>query len=277
MMVIFLDISGTLTNHEFNREQRENAQADRPQDEVCRKAVARVNRIVEATGAHVVISSDWIKHDPANAYPEVSQMLRNHGLVAEFAGHTEQPRENTHLDRSREIRAWLNAHPDVTDFVILDDLPLPVTPQHREWLLEEFGHDLVLPPDDPELGVRFIHLDSTKGVQDEHVGLAVDILFRSLDALLNEVLSIGGGTVMGRITAGFRHSQVLLVVEDATSAVRVVRQVPPEFHPELSAWAFSFDLSDPPYDPKGMFASREEVLRRLILLRAALDPYGGPL
>lgn len=277
MRVIFLDISGTLTNHEFNREQRENEREDRPRDEVCRKAVARINRIVESTGAHIVISSDWIKHDPTNAYPDVSRMLRDHGLVAEFAGHTVQPRENSHVDRGCEIRAWLDAHLDVTDFVILDDFPIPVGTRNREWLLEELGHTCELPPDDPELGVRFIHLDSAKGVQDEHVGQAVGILFRGLDSTLDEVLSLGGGTTMGRLAAGFRHSQVLLLVGDAPSAARVARRIPPEFHPELSAWAFSFDLSDPPHDPKGMFPSREEALRRLILLRAALDPYGGPL
>lgn len=107
MKVIFLDIHGTLTSPEF-RKERDHLSIGR---EVDRRAVARVNRIVEATGARIVVSSDWVQHEPEVSYSEAQKMLCDHGLVAEFAGHTEQADEHTILDRGNQIQAWLDRHP----------------------------------------------------------------------------------------------------------------------------------------------------------------------
>lgn len=185
MKVIFLDISGTLTNRGFDAAQWE-ALAERraltteghpvpPRDEVDRLAVARVNRIVEATGARIVISSDWVKFQPEESYPSVQAMLRAHGLVAEFAGHTVQPRANTVIERGLEIRAWLDEHPEVEGYVILDDAAIPITEENRNYLME-CGHGAAFPEPDPELGAHFICLDDFQGLRDEHVERAVEIL-----------------------------------------------------------------------------------------------------
>lgn len=178
MKVIFLDISGTLTNHAWGEAQMSEVKEREDVDPV---AVARVNRIVEATGAQIVVSSDWVKHDPAESYPEVQGMLRKHGLIATFAGHTVQPRENTVVQRGLEIRTWLNQHPEVTGYVILDDAAIPITRTTRKYMNEkriERGWKEPLPPNDPELGRHFIHLDGGFGLLDEHVDQAIKILQR---------------------------------------------------------------------------------------------------
>lgn len=186
MRVIFLDISGTLTNHAWDEAQRLARRAgadDYGYQDVDPVQVARVNCIVEATGAQIVVSSDWVKHDPAESYPAVQVMLRKHGLVATFAGHTIQPRENTVVERGLEIRAWLDLHPEVTGYVILDDAAIPITRATRKYMNErriERGWEEPLPPNDPELGRHFIYLNPARfqGLQDEHVERAIKILHR---------------------------------------------------------------------------------------------------
>ena len=184
MKVIFLDISGTLTNYAWSEAQRLARQAgvgDYGYQDVDPVQVSRVNQIVEATGAQIVVSSDWVKHEPAESYPGVQVMLRKHGLVATFAGHTIQPRENTVVERGLEIRAWLDEHLDVTGYVILDDAAIPITRETRKYMNEkriERGWKEPLPPNVPELGRHFIYLDWQTGLQDEHVEQAIKILNR---------------------------------------------------------------------------------------------------
>jgi hypothetical protein len=102
--VIFLDIDGVLnTPREWGRR---DAEAFAP------RLVHRLHRIVGATGAHVVVSSTWRLH-------HMLDELRGYtGLGARLVGATPFL---PGLSRGLEIDVWLARHPDVGEFVILDD------------------------------------------------------------------------------------------------------------------------------------------------------------
>lgn len=101
--VIFLDVDGVL-----------NSVANRF-DGIDRVNVEQLNRLVEQTGAYVVISSTW----RSLGTPMVAEILRNHGFTGDVRGIT------PHLLRSHrglEIEAFLREPDDrPTSIVILDD------------------------------------------------------------------------------------------------------------------------------------------------------------
>ena len=107
MKIIFLDFDGVLNFSGF-LEERENIHAIDP---VC---VHRLNRIIDATDAQVVVSSTWRIFFNNQ---QLREILRDAGFKGQLI--------DTTIDlgghRGDEIRHWLNNHLGVTSFVILDD------------------------------------------------------------------------------------------------------------------------------------------------------------
>jgi hypothetical protein len=119
MKVIFLDFDGPIIpemSHIHRLGPREKAWPD------CVKAL---NRIIEASGAKIVISSSWRW---ANEGEDAKDYLIQWGVIGEVIGitpilETAWKPENklwTGVPRGREIAAWLAANA-VDSFVILDD------------------------------------------------------------------------------------------------------------------------------------------------------------
>jgi hypothetical protein len=120
--VIFLDIDGVLNQgYEFikggpRRELKTFV------DPAC---IERLNAIVEATGAVVVISSTWrvgrpvfqLQLDMAGVHFNGRTVGRTDCLPCEFHA----PAECSEAHRGTEIGKWLEEHPMVTKFCILDD------------------------------------------------------------------------------------------------------------------------------------------------------------
>lgn len=106
MKILFLDVDGVLNSAEFFCR---NKHIVRP-SEVDPKAVKRILRVLEATGAQIVLSSSW-RH-----VPELIERLIQAGLpiMDKTTVLLDQP-------RSAEIRAWLDEHPETTSFAIIDD------------------------------------------------------------------------------------------------------------------------------------------------------------
>ena len=104
MKVVFLDIDGVLNDAVTTAELWD----DKPKKDHldCLKA------IIDATNAKIVLSSTWRLFPSARN--DVKNALRNVGL--EFIDKTKELR-----DRASEIQEWLNRHPEVEKFVILDD------------------------------------------------------------------------------------------------------------------------------------------------------------
>lgn len=152
--VLFLDFDGVIVT------RREIAQGlpHRP----GMTQMMHLKRIVEETDCDIVISSSWRVLHP---FEELQRILAQYGINSEkVIGITPKWYEvksniiGVHDCRGDEIRTWLEAHPEYTSFVILDD--------------------------DTDMGELLDHLVHVKngmeyGLQEEHVQAAVAILKRA--------------------------------------------------------------------------------------------------
>lgn len=162
MRVVFLDVDGVLNSEAFLLTldakhhalgPHEGCECYRLERQIDRHAVARLNRLITATDAKIVISSSWRKLlDP----PELRRVLEDHGLVADIIGETPDFTDDPGLygiRRGHEIDAWLRDHPEVERFVILDD-----------------GGDMAMHVN------RLVQTDAQEGLRDEDVDLAIRVM-----------------------------------------------------------------------------------------------------
>jgi hypothetical protein len=118
MKIIFLDIDGVIC---LPSSMKFHLWGPDP------NCVAQVNRIIEVTGAKIVLSSSWKHIEPT--YPAAYQRVLNLGIRGEIIDHT--PDEGSIRgagDREKEIHRWLiesyGSLQDAPGFVILDDYPM---------------------------------------------------------------------------------------------------------------------------------------------------------
>jgi len=87
------------------------------------QAIARLNRLIKATGAAVVVSSSW-RHGRTSA--QLHGLLRSRGFVGVVLDKTMDWGETENgvfagEQRGDEIHEWLDRHPEVGSFIVLDD------------------------------------------------------------------------------------------------------------------------------------------------------------
>lgn len=130
--VVFLDMDGVLNSVDFfDRNVVHKAVPEMGSDDWWTRmidpvAVERLNRIVEGSGAKVVLSSSWRYHTSPR---DIQRILSARGFVGEIIGRTPlatempEPLRRTGK-RGLEVEVWLakNKHLGVEQFVILDDL-----------------------------------------------------------------------------------------------------------------------------------------------------------
>lgn len=151
MKVIFCDVDGVLNN------ARTKARSPSGYTGVSDTLIKNLKRIVTETGAVIVLSSDWrlVCDDPEHGkdYRYLIRKLR-------FAGNlkiTDHTADISWRLRGLEIRTYLNEHPQVTEYVVLDDLPF------RDFLSNGLLANLVL-------------TDPKEGLTDADVERAIRIL-----------------------------------------------------------------------------------------------------
>jgi hypothetical protein len=166
MKVIFLDFDGVVNSDEFfdalKSLTRMIIAMNHPSDAIDEVAVARVERIAAATGAVIVISSSWRYGYHTT---QLRGFLYHKGLTAKIIGRTpmsneldpERVKTLTTCDEERglEIMTWLEQHPEVETYVVLDDNPVGLEPESRR-----------------------VATTWKKGLLDEHVDQAIQILSR---------------------------------------------------------------------------------------------------
>lgn len=183
MKIIFLDIDGVLNSYSDHKDlprysywKKPAARKEKPdslmwyQYEIGPPYVELLNKIVEATGAKVVISSSWrikFKHT------EIAKLLKHRGFKGEVIDQT--PMKLSYVDRGTEIRWWLDGAiedgKDIEGFVILDDIGF-----------YGFIHE---PPEGRiDLRPHFVKTEDQDGLKDHNVDEAIDIL-------MNKELEIG--------------------------------------------------------------------------------------
>jgi len=116
MKVIFLDIDGVLNSAVYDRQRTEK------DGNIDKTRLAIVKELVNKTGARIVLSSSWRNHWEKN-FDECDDVGKE--IITDFASAGLEIYDKTpkfgYLDRSDEIRMWLNENPDVDAFVIFDD------------------------------------------------------------------------------------------------------------------------------------------------------------
>lgn len=75
-------------------------------------AVKLINCVVAMTNAEIVVSSTW------RSDWNIPYLLRYAGLIRPIYGITPLSKDR---HRGNEIKEWLNEHPEVTNYVIIDD------------------------------------------------------------------------------------------------------------------------------------------------------------
>ena len=109
------------------------------------KAIKILNKILETTDAEIVISSDWRLHatlEELGEYYTLKGIIKKPIAVTDFFKDI-YPREwsslrfraDIELERSMEIEHWLENHPEVTNWVAIDDLNMS-----PEFLSKYFSH-----------------------------------------------------------------------------------------------------------------------------------------
>lgn len=153
--VIFLDVDGVLNSRATFLALK--GQPLPRNHAICPAMVARLNEIVDATGAVCVLSSSWRYGFTATAFEE---LLRGFGFVGRIVDRTPlapayDAGQVVVMERIRgdEIQQWLDVNPGVSSFVILDD-----------------GDDM------GDLVGRLVRTDFDEGLQSQHVESAIALL-----------------------------------------------------------------------------------------------------
>ncbi len=107
MKILFLDVDGVLNSAKSSAHNNEVFALD---PYMC----LLVARICEQTGAEIVLSSSWRLSD------ESSEVIKQR-VFPVFIDKTPDLHGST--DRGCEIQAWMDVHPEVTRYAILDDNP----------------------------------------------------------------------------------------------------------------------------------------------------------
>jgi len=129
--VVFLDIDGVLVTDETIHMPLVPVDGDTglpfrrlgyPQfDKQC---VQRLNRITETAGAVIVLSSTWRILPSEEEWERLKRYLSQVGIVAPVVDRTPRvgpANEDGFKTRGMEIQAFLDVHPEVDKFIIIDD------------------------------------------------------------------------------------------------------------------------------------------------------------
>ena len=147
MKVVFLDFDGVLNSSDFlygSGEPFSSTQADEKIDPV---AVSRLNKITDATGASIVVSSSW---RIGKRVADLRGLLKRHGVTGIVVGATPVMGGT----RGEQIAKWLSGR-EIEAFAILDDDTF------------DMGN---LPSG------SFVKTTMARGLLDEHVTQAIQIL-----------------------------------------------------------------------------------------------------
>jgi hypothetical protein len=167
MKILFLDVDGVLNSRESFQAHKEatGKPVHWPLEHLCPELIDRLNIIVEITGCKIVLSSSWRR---ACTLEDFRKWMKERGFLysdsiidATGRGHDLNGAE-PNFDRGGEIRQWLNFHPEVQTYVVLDDDSYDIV-----------GNGTVHTHKD-----NFVQTNFDVGLQTEQVDAAIKILIK---------------------------------------------------------------------------------------------------
>jgi len=111
--ILFLDIDGVLNSEEYYRNSRNSGKDFYPFDPA---SVSFIKALVEDFSLKIVISSTW----RYGAIDKLMHELKKNKLL-DYLYHEWFTPVIHPAHRGTEIKLWLDLHPEVTDYVIIDD------------------------------------------------------------------------------------------------------------------------------------------------------------
>ena len=161
--VIFLDIDGVLNTGWWYSQMDKNTPKDKYGYAFDPNAVSNLKKIIDETGADIVISSSW----KSFGISELEDMWQDRGLPGKLIGITPNTVSDelllnadlNHMERfsirGMEIKEWLDKHgKNVSHYVIIDDM------------------DNFLPDQQP----YFVQTNPEVGITKEDIDMAIKIL-----------------------------------------------------------------------------------------------------
>ena len=116
MKIVFLDFDGVLNSEKYLRASDLTGVA------INKEKLLLLKRVIDETGAKIVLTTSWRSHWDKEVCDEtgiiINKLFFSVGL--EIFDKTPEPS----LRREEEIKAWLNSHSDIENFVVLDDMML---------------------------------------------------------------------------------------------------------------------------------------------------------
>lgn len=114
MKVLFLDVDGVLNNDDWAWEMFNKYKIEVYRNNILYQPhLVQLRRIINKTGAKIVVSSSWRKIP--SAYEDLKHWLKMYGMEV----YSETPYVGG--IRGDDIEAWLEKHKDVEEYAILDD------------------------------------------------------------------------------------------------------------------------------------------------------------
>ena len=162
--IIFLDIDGVLNTQLWYTQMDRNTTIDKYGYAFDPNAVANLKRIVEETGADIVISSSW----KCMGLIQMEDMWNDRNLPGRIVGITPNSVSDElllHADidsmelfhiRGEEIKEWLSKHGKrVSNYAIIDDMDnmLPEQQSHFVQTNPEFG----ITKEDSEKAIKILN------------------------------------------------------------------------------------------------------------------------
>lgn len=135
--VLFLDLDGVLNTEDYFASLKDKGllTEDSFGNLFSPEAVENLQKIIKATGAQIVVSSSWRfaglgalklmwkeRSLPGNLYDITSLHVADDYIRAHMDDQSFDFYEEMTSAREMEISAWLQEHPEATNYVILDDL-----------------------------------------------------------------------------------------------------------------------------------------------------------
>lgn len=157
MRILFLDFDGVLNSWKWMQEDSARAEEEgRGIYGLDPSAVARVNKIIAATGAVVVVSSSWRYGRSIEQLKDILEERGFQGIV--FDKTMDWSKDEARglyvaQERGDEIVSWLHGRPEIESYVVLND-----------------GSDFTAIQD------RHIRTSMAKGLTDEQAELAIRML-----------------------------------------------------------------------------------------------------
>jgi hypothetical protein len=127
MKVIFLDHDGVicLQSEWGGRFERDREGLDSVFDDFNSKAIVVLNQIIEATDCEIVVSSDWRHYATLEQMQELYQIRGIKKTPIGMTGSADYSNAQL-LEKYRcvEIRQYLEKHPEISEWVAVDDMDL---------------------------------------------------------------------------------------------------------------------------------------------------------